>query len=186
MKVLGNVVSVVGLISVMAEQQGLPSAPRTLTVAIRFETIALAPKATTAQGVNGTLRLFNAQLTYTDGAGSFQPYLAESVPQLNTDCWRVHPDGRMDVIYTLRRGLTWQDGKPLTSEDFVFSHRPYRHRPPDDGHGATAGLRGGRDALGPLHAAPPAHRGFNAFDVHQRPDRRPDEPLVGKQSRGVD
>jgi len=107
-----------------AEPQGQVG-PRTLIMAVRFETVSLAPKVTTAQGVNGTVRLFNAQLSYIDGKGVTHPYLVEALPQLDTDSWRVLADGRMEVVYKLRGGLTWHDGKPLTADDFVFAYRAY-------------------------------------------------------------
>jgi peptide/nickel transport system substrate-binding protein len=53
------------------------------------------------------------------------PYLAQSLPQLNTDSWRVFPDGRMETTYRLRSNLTWHDGTPLSAEDFVFAWRVY-------------------------------------------------------------
>ena len=40
---------------------------------------------------------------------------AESLPQLNTDTWRVGSDGRMETTYRLRPNLTWHDGAPLTA-----------------------------------------------------------------------
>lgn len=43
---------------------------------------------------------------------SVEPGLAES--------WDVSEDG-MTVTYTLREGLTWSDGEPLTSEDVVWN-----------------------------------------------------------------
>ena len=98
---------------------------RTLTMAVRYETVALAPKAVTGQGVNATLRVFNAGLFYIDGEGLTHPYLADSLPRLNSDTWRVFPDGRMEVTYQMREGLTWHDGQPLTAGDFVFAHRAY-------------------------------------------------------------
>lgn len=141
MKTLSTVLLLVGLVGIAscgqparppaaadggaAQPRGEASPPRTLTMGVHFEAAALAPKATTAQGVNGTLRLFSAQLTYVDGAGAIQPYLAEAVPQLNTDTWRVLPDGTMDVVYKLRAGLAWHDGQPLTADDFVFSYRAF-------------------------------------------------------------
>jgi peptide/nickel transport system substrate-binding protein len=70
-------------------------------------------------------RLFNAELAIFDGREVPRPYLVENLPQLNTDTWRVFPDGRMETIYKLRPGLTWHDGAPLTTEDFVFSWRVY-------------------------------------------------------------
>jgi len=53
------------------------------------------------------------------------PYLIEAVPQLNTDSWRVFPDGRMETTYRLRPNLTWHDGTPHTADDFVFAWRVY-------------------------------------------------------------
>lgn len=71
-------------------------------------------------------RLFNATLSLTDGSGSPQPYLAQGLPQLNTETWRVSADGRMETRSFLRPGLTWQDGAPLTAEDFTFAFRMYQ------------------------------------------------------------
>ena len=72
------------------------------------------------------LRLFNAALSLIDGQGTPRPYLAEALPQLNSDSWRVFPDGRMETTYRLRENLTWQDGTPLTAENFVFAYRVYK------------------------------------------------------------
>src|SRR5205823_288854 len=55
----------------------------------------------------------------------------ETLPQLNTDTWRVFPDGRMETTYRLKPGLSWHDGAPLTAEDFVFTADVYRY--PDYG-----------------------------------------------------
>ncbi len=70
-------------------------------------------------------RLFNAGLMIEDGDGKYRPYLAEAAPTLNTDSWRVTPDGRMETSYKLRPNLTWHDGQPLTAEDFVFARQVY-------------------------------------------------------------
>ncbi len=79
-----------------------------------------------AAGTSGTARrLFNAYLVVNDDHGVPTPYLAEAIPQLNTDSWRVYPDGRMETTYSLRAGLTWQDGAPLTADDFVFAFGVY-------------------------------------------------------------
>lgn len=106
-------------------RQGQGAETRTLTMAVRYETVALAPKATTAQGVNAMVRIFNAGLSYLDGSGVVRAYLLDSLPQVNTDTWRVLPEGKMEVTYRLREGLTWHDGKPLTADDLVFAHRSY-------------------------------------------------------------
>lgn len=53
-------------------------------------------------------------LTWRDAAGIAQPWLASSV--------RRDAGGRR-VTVTLRRGVRWQDGRPLTSADVVFTYR---------------------------------------------------------------
>ncbi len=104
-----------------------PTQARTLTVGHRYEVNTLAPKVLQANGSVSTTRLFNAALTIIDDQGHTRPYLAEAVPQLNSDAWRVFPDGRMETTYLLRTDLTWQDGAPLTSEDFAFALRVYKN-----------------------------------------------------------
>src|SRR4051812_17258986 len=83
---------------------------RTLTVAHRYESTNLAPKVLQTNGTLNTARLFNAALTLIDEVGNPHPYLAESLPQLNTDAWQVFPDGTMETRYTLAAGTTWHDG----------------------------------------------------------------------------
>jgi peptide/nickel transport system substrate-binding protein len=68
-----------------------------------------------------TPRLFNAALTIQDAKGLARPYLAEALPEINTDTWRVLPDGRMETTYRIRPNLVWQDGGPHSAQDFVFS-----------------------------------------------------------------
>ncbi len=101
--------------------------PRTLTAAIRVEPAYVAGKGLQQAGLTlgATTRLFNAGLAIIDDRGAAQPYLAESLPQLNTESWQVAPDGRMETVYRLRPGLTWQDGEPLTPEDVIFAWRTY-------------------------------------------------------------
>ena len=72
--------------------------------------------------------LFSATVAAWDLQGVPYPVMAEAVPKLNTDSWRVFPDGRMETTFRLRPGLTWHDGTPLTAEDFVFGHRVTRMR----------------------------------------------------------
>ncbi len=109
------------------EEGGSPG--RALVMVIRYEPIDLAPKIPGRASPIVTKRLFNAALSINDGSGpAARAYLAESLPQLNTETWRVFPDGRMETTYRLRPGLTWHDGQPLTADDFVFAWRVYTHR----------------------------------------------------------
>src|SRR5438105_13819007 len=60
---------------------------RTLVMAARYEPASLASKPVreSGSGVSSTTRLFNAELDLEDGRAGIRPYLAEALPQLNTD-----------------------------------------------------------------------------------------------------
>lgn len=103
-----------------------PSAPsRTLRMAAGNEVGNLAAKVIGPSKPVNTHRMFNASHALIDASGTARPYLAESLPQLNSDSWRVFADGRMETTYKLRPKLTWHDGQPLTADDFVFGWRAY-------------------------------------------------------------
>jgi peptide/nickel transport system substrate-binding protein len=54
-------------------------------------------------------------LTKQEGTtGAIQPDLAES--------WTISPD-QQHITFTLREGLNWSDGEPLTADDVVFTYR---------------------------------------------------------------
>jgi len=99
---------------------------KTLVLAVRGEPAALSGKEfIEGLGVANAKRLFNANLALIDDHENASPYLAEALPQLETDTWRVSPDGRMETVYRLRENLMWHDGAPLTADDFVFARRVY-------------------------------------------------------------
>jgi len=100
---------------------------KTLVLIARTEPETLAGTALTAlTGSTGTRRrLFNAALTMLDGNDQPVPYLAEALPGLNSESWRVFPDGRMETMYRLRPNLTWHDGAALTAHDFAFAFQVY-------------------------------------------------------------
>lgn len=99
------------------------AATRTLVAAVGNEASSVAALAPIAVGftVAFSNRPFNALLELVDSRGVAQPYLAEALPQLNTDSWRVSPDGRMQTTYRLKPNVTWHDGTPRSAEDFVFA-----------------------------------------------------------------
>lgn len=90
-------------------QNGLPEPPRagrprTLEIGIRTEPSTIADKPLLRPGVTltTTRRLFNATLAIFDGDGAARPYLAETLPRLGGEGWRLYPDGRMETTYRLR------------------------------------------------------------------------------------
>lgn len=108
-----------------------PAAPpepgRTLVAAVALEPPDLAVRGLRERGVALFLskRLFNANLALLDERATPHAYLAEALPVLNSDSWRVFPDGRMETTWKLKPGLTWHDGTSLSAEDFAFSWRVY-------------------------------------------------------------
>lgn len=96
---------------------------RTLSIVVRLEPPAIA-ESTSGVTMNYVGQaLFTADLSLTDSQEVHHPQLAQALPELNTESWRVFPDGRMETVYRLRPGLTWHDGKPLTAEDFLLGHQ---------------------------------------------------------------
>jgi peptide/nickel transport system substrate-binding protein len=108
-----------------------PAPSRTLVMVVRGEPPNLGAVKVQAASPAGreVARLFYATLDYADERGLPRPYLAEAVPTLNSDSWRVYPDGGMETTYTLRPNLTWHDGTPLSAEDFAFAGRVYAAPP---------------------------------------------------------
>jgi peptide/nickel transport system substrate-binding protein len=52
-------------------------------------------------------------LTTINGKGEIEPELAES--------WTISPD-KKSIVFNLRQGLKWSDGKPLTADDVIFTY----------------------------------------------------------------
>ncbi len=98
---------------------------RTLVLSTRVEVTSLSPAPFWQRRFTflSTPRLFNADLTLLDQNGNPHPYLAEVLPDLDSDTWRTYPDGTMETTYRLRPNLAWQDGTPLSAEDFIFAWR---------------------------------------------------------------
>ncbi|MBM2809798.1 MAG: hypothetical protein HW416_557 [Chloroflexi bacterium] len=106
---------------------GGPAQPtRTLVVAVEDEPKSLAARLIGQVGRSLHFRrMFNADLALLDDQSNPLPYLAEALPQLDTDTWKVFPDGTMETTYRLKPNLAWHDGTPLTADDFVFSWKLY-------------------------------------------------------------
>ena len=110
-------------------EQGQPSAPapsRQLVILTRGEPIALAVRAfRTVGGGSYPHLVLNATFDEQDPQGNPFPVLPEALPQLNTDTWRVSPDGSMETTYRLKPGIVWHDRTPLDAADFVFAWQVY-------------------------------------------------------------
>src|SRR4051812_15503213 len=99
---------------------------RTVVLAVRTEPPSLADRPfVSSTPVLDTVPLFNAELDRKDERGQSFPFLAEALPKVGTESWRVLADGGMETTYRLKPNLTWHDGSALTSDDFVFAWRVY-------------------------------------------------------------
>ena len=110
-----------------APAQSAPASNRPLIVVNLNEPVSLNARPLTETFISYfTVRqIFNSSLIVLDDKGLPRARLAESVPQVNTDSWKVLPDGRMETTWKLKPNLTWHDGIPLEAEDFVFAWRLY-------------------------------------------------------------
>ena len=131
------------------DQQTPAVVQRTLVFFTGVETPSYADKALQivpnprAQGKE----LLNARLALRDERGLSRPFLAEALPELNKETWKMSPDGTMETAFRLAANLTWHDGQPLTSDDFVFAWLVYAT--PAFGVSSTGGIRYVKEVTAP-------------------------------------
>jgi peptide/nickel transport system substrate-binding protein len=70
-----------------------------------------------AKDVDGS-RLFYEPLAAWDADGNLRPMLAAAIP--NREDGTLAADGK-SVIWKLKKGVSWHDGKPFTADDCVFT-----------------------------------------------------------------
>ena len=101
------------------ERPAAAQSNRTLSVLMRVEPVDMLAGSVDRSAMHKPM--FTGILGGWDRGDKPYPVLAQTLPQLNTDTWRVFADGRMETVYKLRPGLTWHDGRPLTADDLVFT-----------------------------------------------------------------
>jgi oligopeptide transport system substrate-binding protein len=107
-----SVVRVAGAALLALLSVGLSAA--TLNRGTSAEPSTLDPHIATGNSAAPILYDLNVGLTAYDFKGALVPGLAES--------WTISEDGRT-YTFTLREGLKWSDGSPLTADDVVWSFR---------------------------------------------------------------
>jgi len=111
-----------------------PAAPKRISAAIRGDPKTLngpvnnAAGGSSSAGVGEIELMVNAGLLTLDPRGELHPVLAEAVPTLENGLWKLRPDGGMETTWKLKPNLVWQDGAPLTVEDFLFAATVARDR----------------------------------------------------------
>src|SRR3954463_15507722 len=86
----------------------------TLRAVMNIELQVLDPQVTTATVTRAFGYMVYDTLIAMDSEGAFHPQMLES--------WQVSDD-RLNWTLTLRPGLTWHDGAPVTPEDCIVSLR---------------------------------------------------------------
>src|SRR5579862_3827513 len=137
------VLAIVACASPRAAEPPSQSAPaaatpsRPLVILSKGEPIALAIRAfQTVGGGSYPHVVLNATFDDLDQNGNPFPVLSDALPALNTDTWRVLPDGSMQTTYHLKPGIVWHDGTPLDAADFVFAWQVYAN--PQSGSATVA------------------------------------------------
>jgi peptide/nickel transport system substrate-binding protein len=62
-------------------------------------------------------------LTVRNEKWELLPDLAKEIPSLANGLWEQLPDNKMRTTWHLKEGVKWQDGQPVTAEDFIFAHQ---------------------------------------------------------------
>jgi peptide/nickel transport system substrate-binding protein len=103
-----------------------PAKLKKVTVAIRGTPPSLAAERARGlyarvPGLDAFEQLVQAGLAIARDDNVLVAQLAEALPTLDNGLWQVFPDGRMETRWTIRRGATWHDGTPLTTDDLLFA-----------------------------------------------------------------
>jgi peptide/nickel transport system substrate-binding protein len=101
-----------------------PAKPKVLDIGITAGVQVMGVFAGGSTGGWTTLNELHSNGLITSDYHTVRPIgrLAEKVPSIDDGSITLLPDGRMRVVYQLRRNVTWQDGAPFTAQDLVFSH----------------------------------------------------------------
>lgn len=135
----------------LSEQRAAPAQPKRLIVGMLGERKGWAPwHASAGTAFTQPMFLVNRTLTITDNKGRVQPVLAVSIPSLERGDWVIHPDGTMDQTWKIRSTARWQDGHPLTADDFLFGWEMLSERElPTSGQSPARSLIGAASAPDP-------------------------------------
>jgi peptide/nickel transport system substrate-binding protein len=62
-------------------------------------------------------------LVMRDDSLKLRPVMAEEIPTLKNKGIELLPGGKMKTTWKIKKGFKWDDGTPVTAEDFIFAHR---------------------------------------------------------------
>ena len=98
----------------------VPSAPSSIAVCLASEPDTIDPALNSAvDGATMLSHLFSGLAKWTQAEDGTLKIVADAATELPEGV--VNADGTVTYTYTLRDGLKWSDGKPVTAGDFAFA-----------------------------------------------------------------
>jgi peptide/nickel transport system substrate-binding protein len=137
------------------QSQSRPAQPKRITVAISGNPNTLNNSVARAgsggvAGVDALEEMVSAGMTLLEDTGKRRAQLAEQTPSVENGLWKLMPDGRMETTWKIKPNAQWQDGKPVSADDLVFT--------------IQAGMDKELPALG--------NAGYNSIDTYTATDPR--------------
>ena len=97
-----------------------PAGDQVINVCLASEPASIDPALNSAvDGASLLVHLFSGLAKWEQGADGVLSLVADAATELPEGT--VDADGKITYTYTLRDGLTWSDGQPVTANDFVFA-----------------------------------------------------------------
>ena len=121
---LGVSLSACALAAALLAPAGARAQDRVVRVSLNTELQVLDPIVTTINSARVFAYLVYDTLIGMDSAGRFRPQMLQG--------WDISDD-RLRYVFTLRDGLEWSDGAPVTAEDCIASIRRWAQREPFGG-----------------------------------------------------
>ncbi len=121
-----SIVAVAGLALCLSCAAWAGPALNTLVIGGTQEPSNLCPWEGAADTKENVMGIFNIGLTYFDSDGVLQPGLATEIPTEENGRLKLFRDAdgkivRQEVLWTIREDAYWSDGRPITSDDAVFT-----------------------------------------------------------------
>ncbi len=108
---------------------GPASGQDTAVLVIQQEPSCLNPTADSCDLlVSAEVRsLIFADVVGLDNNWKYLPDLAEKIPNIKDGDWKLLPGDKMQVTWKIKKGYTWQDGTPVTAQDWIWAWRVNLH-----------------------------------------------------------
>ena len=109
-----------GDVTTASGETDVPSAPSSIAVCLASEPDTIDPALNSAvDGATMLSHLFSGLAKWTQAEDGTLKIVADAATELPEGV--VNADGTVTYTYTLRDGLKWSDGKPVTAGDFAFA-----------------------------------------------------------------